>query len=135
MKPLDRRTVLDIRKFYDSGEPIGELAVQFRVSPRTVSNIAKRKTHKRVKERPDESYRTLEMAAQRSLRRRMTPEERAKDDAKRAGRYDRMGQHLGVKPRRPALPQANQVDMRYDPGSEAYVEDTRPKSESGCLNA
>ena len=131
MKPLDRRTVLDIRKFYDSGERIGELAAQFGLSSRTVSNIVNRKTHRRVKERPDESFRTLEMAAKRSRRRRMTPDERARDDAKRALRLNMIQQHLGIKPRKPALPEAGRIDMRYDSGSGVYVEDTGPKLPSG----
>ena len=131
MKHLDRRTVLDIRKFYDSGERIGELASQFDLSPRTVSNIAKRKTHKRVKERPDEDYRTLEQSAKRSRLRRMTPEERARYDTERAERYDLMQRHLGIKPRRRALPEAGRINMRYDSDSGEYVEDTGPKPKAG----
>ena len=133
MKPLDRRTVLDIRKFYDSGERIGELAVQFGLSSRTVSNIVNRKTHKRVKERLDESYRSLEQAAHLSRLRRMTPDERARDDAERAARQDRFMRSRGIRPpqRRPALPEAGRIDMRYDPASEVYVEDTKARPKSG----
>lgn len=131
MKQLDRQTVLDIRKFYDSGERIGELASQFGLSPRTVSNIVNRKTHKRVKERPDESFSILEMAAQRSRRRRMKPEERARYDAERAQRLDLMEQHLGIKPRKLALPEAGRIDMRYDSGSGVYVKDSKTKPKSG----
>ena len=133
MKPVDRRTVLDIRKFYDSGERIGELASQFDLSPRTVSNIAKRKTHKRVKERPDEDHRTLEQAAKRSRLRRMTSEEQARYDAERAERLDRFMRSRGIRPphRRPALPEAGRIDMRYDSDSGEYVEDTGPKPKAG----
>ena len=47
-KKLDRQAVLDIRKQYDVGYEIHELAVAYGVAPSTVSDVAHRRTHKRA---------------------------------------------------------------------------------------
>ena len=46
---LNRETVLAIRRRYKRGYPRAEIAKLYGVSVTTVSNIGKRRTHKRVK--------------------------------------------------------------------------------------
>ena len=77
MKPLDRKTVLELRRLFASGERVGDLAEAFDLAERTVSNVVNGRTHTRVTEREHEV--DVGFVGQQSRRRRMSPEEREAD--------------------------------------------------------